>query len=430
MFTATRIDVGTGSGRLHVTRRRRNDNAVALVSLSTGQGGCQDHVMALARQLVGRGKEVRLLTSTEGNPQFFDAFRAATGRPADQIEQLNPGLAPGFLLSPQPEVTGALGTTLKEILPGTLHLHSMDECGQHVHEAIRALQEETGDLVPPIVQTIHDALGAELRAGPQDVGIFVSDYMRWLHSEQQGWKPDSKKVVVHPGTDLDLYSPQGARDLEIEGLPYPRIVVVARVDGWKGVEKAIRAFAALRAKHGPGWGSLVYCHPPLEAGNLPWRKLQQAQINEWVALAESLGIHDFKERTRTHVELAGTVGSADVVWSSSTYVQPATGPRHTEPFGLVGPQARAAGTPALVSDEGGPPEALPETLWDYSVVKLGSVEDLAAKTDVLTADRALLEWVAEEGMRHTREHLGLVSTTDQVLDAYELAHQVVAQRRG
>ena len=153
---------------------------------------------------------------------------------------------------------------------------------------------------------------------------------------------EDQTAVVHPGVDLDQFSPgDKAQARERRGLPQSGIVLlfVGRIQPLKSPDVVIRATAAIVEADPAIRDQLttVVCGGPSGAG--------PERLDELRKLAATLGVADIVRFVppTTRDELADWYRSADVVCV----------PSHSESFGLVAIEAQACGTPVAAAAVGG-----------------------------------------------------------------------------
>ncbi|MDQ2796004.1 MAG: glycosyltransferase, partial [Actinomycetota bacterium] len=223
---------------------------------------------------------------------------------------------------------------------------------------------------------------------------------------------DPAKVrVVHPGVDLEVFSPVDAvRTAQIRaglGLSVrDRVLLfVGRIQPLKAPDVLLRVAAELLWRH-PDWRDdlvVAVLGGPSGSG--------LARAGYLAALAGELGIAD---RVRfvppvARPELADWYRAADLVLV----------PSHSESFGLVALEAEACGTPVVAAAVGG----LPIAVGDSGVLVDG--HETGPWTDAvhnLLLDPERRKTLSENAVRHAA-HFGWSATTDRLLDVYAEARR-------
>jgi D-inositol-3-phosphate glycosyltransferase len=153
-----------------------------------------------------------------------------------------------------------------------------------------------------------------------------------------GARPDAVDVV-HPGVDLDLFTPGSMREARRRrGIADDAVLLlfVGRIQPLKAPDVLVRAAAELLARDPALRSRLVVaiCGGPSGSG--------LAQPTSLIDLARELGVADVV-RFEPPSDRATLVDAADV----------AVVPSHSESFGLVAVEAQACGTPVVAAAVGG-----------------------------------------------------------------------------
>ena len=154
--------------------------------------------------------------------------------------------------------------------------------------------------------------------------------------------------VVHPGADVDKFTPGSGRATERTrrelGIPFLAKVVgfVGRLQRLKAPDVLLRAAAILVERHPELMLSVVICGGSSGSGRNALEEMQK--------LAEELGISRIVRflAPRPSEELVSVYQAADLICV----------PSHNESFGLVAVEAQACGTPVVAANVGGLPIAV------------------------------------------------------------------------
>lgn len=186
--------------------------------------------------------------------------------------------------------------------------------------------------------------------------IVPSEYLKGIVS---AWGVSTDKIVVVP--NAVTLSDGGKVPIVIDQLPHPRIVTVARLVSWKGIDKLIEAVASVRAS-GVEASLLIVGEGP-ERERL--EKLARESLPENCILTGALPPED----------VHAVVRSSDIFVLNSTY----------EGLSHVLIEALMAGLPIVATDAGGNREVLKEE--SGVVVPTGDQQALiSALTSLLTSD--------------------------------------------
>lgn len=220
--------------------------------------------------------------------------------------------------------------------------------------------------------------------------------------------------VVHPGVDLDVFSPGDRTAARAAlGLPAnePIVAFVGRIQPLKAPDVLLRAAARLPGVH------VVVAGGPSGAGVIPHSGA--GGPGGLVQLAHELGISARVTflPPQPRDALAQVYRAADLV----------AVPSYSESFGLVAVEAQACGTPVVAARVGG----LPVAVADRRSGTLVDGHDVGRWADaidgVLTGDRAAMSAAAvEHAATFSWDH-----TVDALLDAYGRAiadHRAARER--
>jgi len=202
--------------------------------------------------------------------------------------------------------------------------------------------------------------------------------------------------VVHGGVDLEVFTPGPAPSPE-----RPVVLFVGNVARQKGVDVALEAVLSLREKH-PGITFRAVG---------PQRKSLMRDLQHRVG---EMGAEDA-------VELAGFVADRRALaehYRAATVV--CVPSRHEGGIPNVVLEAMACGCPVVVSDVGGPREAVVDGDTGF-LVPPGEVEATAAAIDRIVGDPELRRRLGERARRHVEGSFSPQQHIERVLASYERA---------
>ncbi len=233
--------------------------------------------------------------------------------------------------------------------------------------------------------------------------------------ELYGAEPEAV-TVVHPGVDLDVFSP-GDADAARARLQLPRDAVVllfaGRIQPLKGPDLLLAA-AALMVDRDP---SLRHRLVVAVVGGPSGSGLEHPE--SLVMLAAQLGISDLVRFAppATQAELADWYRAASVV----------AVPSRSESFGLVALEAQACGTPVVAAAVGGLRTAVADGASGLLVPGHEPAAWASALTSLVVDESARMRLAA--GARLHAHRFGWATTAQHLLDCYAQARGSFESRR-
>jgi D-inositol-3-phosphate glycosyltransferase len=411
--------------RTHIPRR------VAVLSIHTSPldqpgtgdaGGMNVYVVETARRLAESGIEVEVFTRATSSalPSTVEISPGVTVRhvTAGPFEGLLKQDLPGQLCAvtagvmraeaARPEgwfdlihshywLSGQVGWLAKERWNVPL-VHSM-----HTMAKVKNRDLATGDTPEPEMRVIGEE---QVVAAADRLIANTSDEASEL--VQLYGAHESAVDVVHPGVDLDLFTPGSSANARRSlGLPTDAIVLlfVGRIQPLKAPDVLVRAAAELVARDPAIRARLVVaiCGGPSGSG--------LDQPTALVDLARTLGIADlvrFQPPT-DRVGLAHWYRAADV-----TVV-----PSHSESFGLVAVESQACGTPVVAAAVGGLRTAVADQVSGLLVAG-HDPRDFAAAIARIVTQQGLRQELSRGARMHAAS-FGWAATTAGLISSYSAA---------
>ena len=420
-----------GSSSVVPIRRLPRPRRVAVLSVHTSPleqpgtgdaGGMNVYVVETARRLAESGVEVEI-------------FTRATASSQDPVVEMAPGVLVRHVTA------GPFEGLVKQDLPGQLCAVT---AGVLRAEAARPegwfdlihshywLSGQVGWLASerwnvPLVHSMHtmakvknrdlaagDTPEPEMRViGEQQVVAAADRLVANTGDEAHelvdlyGAHPDAVDVV-HPGVDLDLFTPGSVADARRRlGIRDDAVLLlfVGRIQPLKAPDVLVRAAAEMVARDPSLRGRLqvAICGGPSGTG--------LAQPTALVDLARELGIADLVrfEPPADRARLADWYRAADV----------AVVPSHSESFGLVAVEAQACGTPVVASSVGGLRTAVADQVSGL-LVDGHDPRDFATAITSITSQPLLRAELARGAHMHAAS-FGWAATTAGLLASYSAA---------
>jgi len=421
---------------VRVDRRTRTRGRVAMLSVHTSPleqpgsgdaGGMNVYVVELSRRLAALGTKVEI-------------FTRATSGSQPTVTEMEPGILVRHVIAgpfeglSKADLPGQLCTFAREVLrteaayePGyydLIHSHywlsghigalARDRWGvplvHSMHTMAKVKNEllAAGDQAEPVARII----GEEQVVDAADLIIASTPAEGQQLVDMYGASP-ARVRVIHPGVDLDVFSPgdpAAARDLV--GIDRDALVVmfVGRLQPLKAPDIVIRA-AALIVAHRPDLrGSLVV--PVIGGPSGPG----VATLQELQELTASLGVADVVR----FVPPMAREALIDYYRAASVVCVPS----YNESFGLVALEAQACGTPVVAANVGGLPTAVRDGVTGI-LVDGHDPDDYAAVIERLLTDQGRLAALGRAGIEHAGA-FGWGRTAELTLDAYARARVLMS----
>lgn len=281
---------------------------------------------------------------------------------------------------------------LKEIKPDILHAHYASSYG-----ALGALAKYKPYIISVWGSDVFEfPQKSKLHAALLKYNLSKADYL-FSTSEvmaKETAKYTGKKIEITPfGVDMTVFK-QFSVDRSEKGMI---IGTVKSLELNYGMEYLIRAFAQLK-----GW------HPDIDMRlEIGGKGSLEHQLKELVA---QLNIEE-------HVSFLGFLNQEEVAQAFNRF-DIAVFPSINESFGVAAVEAQACGTPVIVSDVGGLPEAT-SPAYSSIVVKSMDVQGFAKAMEKLIMDKYLREEMGRNGIEYVKKHFEVNSNFDKVLTLYK-----------
>ena len=258
----------------------------------------------------------------------------------------------------------------------------------HPEPAIREIGEEQVVLAADRLVANTDAEAAEL------INLYGAD--------------PSRVKVVHPGVDLDVFSPGDTADARNRlGIAHDATVLlfVGRIQPLKAPDVLVRATAELLRLRPELRDKLVVaiCGGPSGSG--------LARPDALVELTQELGLHDVVrfEPPATRQDL--------LIWYRAATV--CVVPSYSESFGLVAIEAQACGTPVIAANVGGLPTAVKDN-FSGVLVSGHKAHEWALAINKVVSNPEYRQVLSEGAVAHATT-FSWERTTDELLAVYQEA---------
>jgi glycosyltransferase involved in cell wall biosynthesis len=378
----------------------------AAIRYPPSPGGAETHAHEVAKELTGRGHDVKVYTTDLYREHPFEHL----DQPYDDVEGVHVVRKRAYTLPEAFHFTVMPG--LLEIFrepADILHSHSFG----YFHTNMMALRRKLRPA--PLVITPHYHPPETMEGG------WAKHQMRRFYDTQiANWVFDQADVIIavsraelssmaHHINDLSKVRviPNGIHFNRFEELPEegafrgprdlegPMLLYVGRLAVNKRMEVVIQAIPELLKAH-PDL-TLVIAGPDDGVGE------------EWKELSVDLGVAE-------HVRFEGFLSEEDMI-AAYTDADVFVLPSEWEAFGIVLLEAMACRTPCVCADRGGAPEVLEDGVTGH-VAPYADVEAWTSRLKELLDDEEGRRRMGEAGRRRVRERFTWSAIVDQIEQIY------------
>ncbi|MDP8292860.1 MAG: glycosyltransferase family 4 protein [Candidatus Orphnella occulta] len=365
------------------------ENSLNIVHLHWGFppiiGGVETHLTIILPKMAELGHKVYLLTgSVEGVDTRSDYRGAEIVR--TPLMDLN-WLYKRGLENLEEEIETTFSTFFDESRPDIIHAHNMHYFSKPHTRILEKLAKERN---VPLILTAHntwdDLLFMELTNKIDWAQIIAVSH--FIKKEIIGIGVDDRKItVVHHGVDHNKFTPDVEPGDILDKYPQLKdrkvIFHPARIGLAKGCDVSIKAINIIKKKHPDAMLVLAG-----STNIIDWGETQQKDIAYMVSLIKHFGLeNDILIDTYALEDIKKLYALSKVCLYPST---------SSEPFGLTMLEAMASAKPIIVTNMGGMPEIVKDSINGF-VVPVRDFEMLAAKTNTLLDDERLCDRLGYTG---------------------------------
>jgi glycosyltransferase involved in cell wall biosynthesis len=370
-------------------------------------GGVETHLAMMLPTFVRMGHLAYLLTgSVEDHPHRHNFHGAWIRR--TPLMDLN-WLFERGLANLDEEINQMFTSYVDDTKPDVVHTHNMHYFSKPHTEILAQVCKKKG---VPLVLTAHNVWDENLylnltRDIPWDYIIAVSHYIK---RELVGVGADERRcTVVHHGIDHHTFRPEIPTAATYRKYPQLKgkraIFHPARMGIAKGCDVSIKAFNIVHQRF-PDTVLVL-------AGTkniIDWGTTQQKDIAYFISLVKFFGLeNNVLIDAYTLDQMPGLYGASDVVIYPSTAM---------EPFGLTMLEAMSTAKPMIVTNAGGMPEIIHDSINGF-VVPTKDFEALAGRICRLIAEDRLRERFGRTGRQMVERHFTKEHMTQNHLDIYK-----------
>ena len=370
-------------------------------------GGVETHLTILLPTFVSMGHKTSLLTcSFEGYPGEEDYKGVKVTR--NPVMDLN-WLYKRGLDGIQVEVSRVFKEFIDKNKPDVLHVHNMNYFSK-VH--IKSLEDLAIQKGIPLFLTAHNAW--------DDVQFLeLTSTISWSHiiavshfiaKELNGIGCDHNIVTtIHHGVDEDMFNPNVDTKNILDKYPQLKgkrvIFHPARMGLAKGCDVSIKALRAVKKKYPDVMLVLAGTKNIID-----WGETQQKDIAYMVQLVEKFGLRDnVLIDSYDLTEMPALYNVAQVcVYPSSSF----------EPFGLTMLESMACSRPMIVTNTGGMPEIIFDSVNGF-VIPVKASEELASRIIQLMENKDLRERLGKTGRKMVETSYKKIDVAQTTLNLYK-----------
>ncbi len=369
-------------------------------------GGVETHLSILCPELVKRGHEVSILTSTapkmkkEHTYKGVDVYR-------NRIMDVKWLKERGFE-NLRDKIDDVLYDFIEKVKPDVLHAHNMHYISKYHTFALERIAKEKNI---PLILTAHNVMDSGLSMRllldvKWDKIIAVSDYVK---RELKGFGVPSKRIItVHHGVDVQRIRKKRPASLlrKYPILEGKKIIVhPAKTSMFKGSDVSIKAMKRVVKKFPDAF--LVLCGTGLI---VDWDFKKEKDLAYLDHLIHKMGLQD-----NILVDSFSIEQMIQLYKLSEFTVYPST---WQEPFGLTMIESMACGRPIIVTRSGGMPEAVEHGKNGF-VIDIRNVDQLAKYCLQLLRDDELRKEMGANGRKIVSEKFNKKQMADKTIEVYE-----------
>ena len=381
-------------------------------------GGVETHLTTLLPTFVSMGHKVSLLTcSFEGYPGEDDYHGVKVTR--NPVMDLN-WLYKRGLDGIQEEVSRVFKKFIYKNKPDVLHVHNMNYFSKAHIKSLEHLAIQKGI---PLFLTAHNAW--------DDVQFLELTFtIEWRHiiavshfiaKELNGIGCEHSLVTtIHHGVDEDMFNPNVDTKKIFKKYPQLKgkrvIFHPARMGLAKGCDVSIKALRAVKKKYPDVMLVLAGTKNIID-----WGETQQKDIAYMVQLVENFGLRDnvlIDSYDLTDMPALYNVAQVCVYPSSSF-----------EPFGLTMLESMACSRPMIVTNTGGMPEIISDSVNGF-VIPVKASEELASRIIQIMDNKDLRERLGETGRKMVETSYSKTDVAQATLNLYKKYLKVEEAPRG
>jgi len=370
-------------------------------------GGVETHLTILLPTLVNMGHKVSLLTGSFEGAKTRDRYKGVDIF-RQPIMDLN-WLTKRGTNALTEEVKKVFEKFVNEVKPDILHVHNMHYFSK-IHT--RVIKKVAAKKSIPIILTAHnvwdDNLFLELTKRVKWTHIIADSH--FIKKEIIGTGYTHKNItVIHHGIDQDIYSPKINPKSVFRKYPILRgkkvIFHPARMGLAKGCDVSIKALRLIKER----FPNVVM----ILAGTkniIDWSQTQQKDIAYMVSLVNFLGL-----KNNVLIDAFPLTDMPKLYAASSVCIYPST---VSEPFGLTMLEALSSAKPMVVTEAGGMPEIIKDSINGF-VVPVKDFESLASRVNQLLSSNELTHRLGWTGRQMVEQQFTKEIIADNTLKVYK-----------
>lgn len=369
-------------------------------------GGVETHLTILLPCLVKMGHKVNLLTCSFEGEKVEDRYKGVgiLRQPIMDLNWLNKRGVNGLA----EEAESMLIRFVDKVKPDCLHAHNMHYFSKPHARSLQKISQKKGI---PLFLTAHnvwdDNLFLDLIKKIKWTQIVAVSH--FIKKEIIGSGYDHKKItVIHHGVDQNIYRPDVDKLRILKKYPMLKgkkiIFHPARMGLAKGCDVSIKALKIIKERVPQAMLVLAGTRNIID-----WGQTQQKDIAYMVSLVKSLGLEK-----SVLIDMYQLEDMPYLYAASEVCIYPSTS---SEPFGLTMLEALATAKPMVVTETGGMPEIIKDSINGF-VIPIKDFESLASRCIQLLQNDSLRDRLGYTGRTMVEQQYSSEIVANNTLGVY------------
>lgn len=369
-------------------------------------GGVETHLTILLPTFVKMGHKVHLLTGAFEGAKTEDKYKGVSvlRQPIMDLNWLTQRGTHGLL----EEVRNIFNKFVDKTKPDCIHAHNMHYFSKIHANALQGISIKKGI---PLILTAHnvwdDNLFLDLMKNIRWTHVIAVSHFIKREIIGTGY-PHRNITVIHHGIDQNIYSPKVNPKEVFKKYPILRgkkiIFHPARMGLAKGCDVGIKAMRIIKERFPESILILAGTKNIID-----WTQTQQKEIAYMISLVKFLRL-----KNNVLIDCFALEDMPKLYAASSVCIYPSTS---SEPFGLTMLESLASGKPMVVTETGGMPEIIKDSINGF-VIPVKDFESLASRVIQLLANKSLRERLGYTGRQMVEQQFTEEIVAENTLKLY------------